>query len=537
MTHDTTEAAALDEADTSTSAEQAAVEQQLTTTGEAATRESLSAAGNRAGLQTLDRILARRLAAELLQQGLPQPTVRERLIAERGLSRRTAYRVIEAAAAHLGLRTTSTTDPQPENLPMSTTEAAPGTTAEATATAATAATVAQPQHDAAAADTTPLPVVTPHGFDATPAPGLVLKVEPPRAEPLRVRIGYMQAPWPAGAKVGHVVEFPSGQVPAWALGKCATVPSGTPADFVHQPPQAAAPVTAAAPAWDRLTLTGSTPEGRAAELKRLRADLADAEATVADLTPKLAAARERQHRASSRLVSPVSAGAPMGVVTDSLAAQREHDEASREENRLEAALRAASRRVELMRTEAEQLALQVSAPDRLSPALEARNAAAQQVRDADADVGRVADAIKRLDVEMSSEESTQAETRRTAAAQLLERARSGQSLDDVATPNEGRLNALREARAGAVDAHREAERVATAARAELARAERLVFAVLADQQLAEFQAAYARMVDAAGGWVAHHIRATKQAPGLPNFVGDVQRAIDRAIDRLDALEA
>jgi hypothetical protein len=479
------------------------------------------------------------LAAELLQQGLPQPTVRERLMAELGVSRRTAYRVIEAAAAQLGLRTTSPTDQQPENLLMSTTEAAPDTIAEATATAAT---VAQPQPDANAADAvvadaTPLPVVTPLGFAATHAPGLVMKVDPPRAEPLRVRIAYLHAPWPEGAKVGHIVEFPSGQVPAWALGKCVAVPSSTPADFVHQPPRSVAPVTAAAPAWDRLTLAGSTPEAQAAELKRLRADLADAEAECADLTSKLAVARQRQQRASSRLVSPGPAGAPMGVATDALAAQREHDEASRELNRLEAALRAAGRRVELMRAEVEQQALQVSAPDRLSPALEARNAAAQQVRDADAEVGRVADAIKRLDVEMSAEESTQAETRRTAAAQLLERARSGQSLDDVATPNEGRLNALREARAGAVDAHREAERVAAAARAELARAERLVFAVLADQQLAEFQAAYARMVDAAGGWVAHHLRATKQAPGLPNFAGDVQRAIDRAINRLDALEA
>jgi hypothetical protein len=466
------------------------------------------------------------LAAELLQQGLPQPTVRERLMAELGVSRRTAYRVIEAAAAQLGLRTT---DPQPENLPMSTTEAAPDKTAEAT--------VAQPQHDAAAAEITPLPLVTPHGFDATPAPGLVLKVGPPCAEPLRVRIAYLMAPWPAGAKVGHVVEFPGGQVPAWALGKCATVPSSTPADFVHQPPQPAAPVTAAAPAWDRLSLTGSTPEGRAAELKRLRADLADAEATVADLTPKLAAAKERRQRASDRLVASAPFSAPMGEVPSMRTAQAEHDEACRACNQLHGALLAADARVRTLRTEAAQMALQVSAPDRLGPALEARNAAAQQVRDADADVGRVADAIKRLDAELSAEESTQAETRRTAATQLLERARSGQSLDDVATPNEGRLNALREARAGAVDAHREAERVAAAARAEQARAERQVFAVLADQQLAEFQAAYARMVDAAGGWVAHHLRATKQAPGLPNFAGDVQRAIDRAMDRLDALKA
>jgi hypothetical protein len=501
MNHDPTETTAADEADTSASAEQTA------------TREAL--------------------AAELLQQGLPQPTVRERLMAELGVSRRTAYRLIETAAAHLGLRTTSTTDPQPENLSMSTTEAAPDTTAEAAA--------AQPQPDANAADTvvadaTPLPVVTPLGFDTKPALALVMKVEPPRAEPLRVRIAYMGAPWPEGAKVGQVVEFPGGQVPVWAVGKCVTVPSSMPADFVHQPPRPAVPVTAAAPAWDRLTLTGSTPEAQAAELKRLRADLAAAEAAVADLTPKLAEARERQQRASRRLVSPGPMGMPMGVASDAIAAQREHDEASRQANRFESELGAARRRAELLRAEVEQLALQVSAPDRLGPAIEARNTAAQQVRDADADVARVADAIKRLDAELATEETAQAETRRTAAAQLLERARSGQSLDDVATPNEGRLNALREARAGAVDARREAERVANAARAELARAERVVFAVLADQQLAEFKAAYARMVDAAGEWVAHHLRATKQAPGLPNFMGDVQRSIDRAVQRLSTLE-
>jgi hypothetical protein len=504
MTHDTTETTTTDEAESSPSAELAA------------TREAL--------------------AAELLQQGLPQPTVRERLMAELGVSRRTAYRLIETAAAQIGMRNTES---QQEGTPMGNTETAQhDATAAQTADTTTATETAEATPAAAATQGAEplLSVSMPSVMAQTHAPGLVMRVEPPRAEPLRVRIAYMGAPWPEGAKVGHVVEFPGGQVPVWAVGKCATVPSSTPADFVHQPPRPAVPVTAAAPAWDRLTLTGSTPEAQAAELNRLRADLAAAEAAVADLTPKLAEARERQQRASRRPGFPVPMGVPMGVASDAIAAQREHDEASRQANRVESELGAARRRAELLRAEVEQLALQVSAPDRLSPAIEARNTAAQQVCDADADVARVADAIKRLDAELATEETAQAETRRTAAAQLLERARSGQSLDDVATPNEGRLNALREARAGAVDAHREAERVATAARAELARAERVVFAVLADQQLAEFKAAYARMVDAAGEWVAHHLRATKQAPGLPNFMGDVQRSIDRAVQRLSTLE-
>lgn len=35
---------------------------------------------------------------------------------------------------------------------------------------------------------------------------------------MKLTITHLKAPWPAGAKVGDVVELPD--VPAWALGKC-----------------------------------------------------------------------------------------------------------------------------------------------------------------------------------------------------------------------------------------------------------------------------------------------------------------------------
>jgi hypothetical protein len=508
--NDNTDTEAEAEASQADAAQAEAIDQMLSSQGEAHVRAQLTATGNRAGLQLLDRILARRLATELLEQGQPQPVVRERLITDRGLSRRTAYRVIELAAAQLGMRTTTNTDPQPERPTMtSTTEAAQDSTA-----------VAQHQADQQ------------QPAEAAPGAG-----QEQKAPALRVRIAYLHAPWPQGAKVGHVVEFPGLEaIPAWAAGKCAAVPSSTPADFVHQPPKPEAPA-AAAPVWDRLTLTASTSEGRAAELAKLRADLGAAEAAETDLAQKLADARARQQSASQRLVSATPPGFPLGVVTGAAIAESEHDKAARQAGQLEASHRNAKARADALRAEVEQLALQVSAPDRLGPAIEARNVAAQQVRDTATETARMVSAIKRLDAELEAEEAAQAGARRAAAAQLIERARSGQSLDDVATPNEGRLSALREARAGAVEAHREAERVADAARAELARAERQVFAVLADQQLAEFQAAYARMLNGVGEWAAHHLRATKQMPALPNFVGDVQRAIDRAVTRIEASTA
>lgn len=37
---------------------------------------------------------------------------------------------------------------------------------------------------------------------------------------MKVVVTALKAPWPAGAGIGSVVEIP-GEVPAWAVGKCA----------------------------------------------------------------------------------------------------------------------------------------------------------------------------------------------------------------------------------------------------------------------------------------------------------------------------
>lgn len=50
---------------------------------------------------------------------------------------------------------------------------------------------------------------------------------------MKVRIEFLKAPWPEGAKVGHVVEIKGDAIPAWALGKCVPVDDDTPATIAN----------------------------------------------------------------------------------------------------------------------------------------------------------------------------------------------------------------------------------------------------------------------------------------------------------------
>jgi hypothetical protein len=43
---------------------------------------------------------------------------------------------------------------------------------------------------------------------------------------MKVTITALKAPWPAGSKVGSVVELEGDTIPAWAAGKCTPVPDG-----------------------------------------------------------------------------------------------------------------------------------------------------------------------------------------------------------------------------------------------------------------------------------------------------------------------
>lgn len=74
----------------------AAVEQLLDCLGEADAQALLAIAGHAAARQELARVSVTRLALRLLEERAPRWQIRDRLVA-RGLSRRTAYRLIDAA--------------------------------------------------------------------------------------------------------------------------------------------------------------------------------------------------------------------------------------------------------------------------------------------------------------------------------------------------------------------------------------------------------------------------------------------------------
>ncbi len=505
-----------------------AVERLLDASGEAQAREALTAAGNRAGLQHLDRIVARRRAAELLKQGQPQPAVREQLMSERGLSRRTAYRVIEAAAALLGLRNTTTTDPQPESPTMSHTEATHEAEAAADATTDSTTDPSAPQHAAAAQAPESVEFVGP------PRPDVAQQVatQPsPSASPLKVRVTHLHAPWPEGTRPGHVVEFTAGAVPSWAAGKCAMVDPTTPADFVSEPPSQATHVRTAPALW-----TVAPPD--AESVADYAAQLAEVRGKVAKLSEQLTPAQARRAAATrevERLDAARGAGASLGSgeladVPDLMTWRRRMDEARVEQDRADStALNLQRRMDELLATE-QRLVRITTAAERLPAALQAQAQAFERVQVAQAEVDRMQTAIGRIDAELRTEEAAQAELKRTAAAELLERARNGQSLDDVATPNEGRLNALREARAGAVEALAAANVKANAERDKLAQQARVVAGVEADRLVADFEHAYRRTVEAATAWAVAHYRAVNELPALPTLTADVRQGFDAALE-------
>lgn len=56
---------------------------------------------------------------------------------------------------------------------------------------------------------------------------------------MRVVITHLKAPWPAGARVGDVVDFVDrSAVPAWAVGKCVEASAGADAPHVVESPAA-----------------------------------------------------------------------------------------------------------------------------------------------------------------------------------------------------------------------------------------------------------------------------------------------------------
>lgn len=55
---------------------------------------------------------------------------------------------------------------------------------------------------------------------------------------MKIRIEALKAPWPAGAKIGSVIEIDGDSIPAWALGKCVSVEDDAPVTVKAEKPAA-----------------------------------------------------------------------------------------------------------------------------------------------------------------------------------------------------------------------------------------------------------------------------------------------------------
>ena len=85
-------------------------------------------------------------------------------------------------------------------------------------------------------------------------------------------IKVLKAPWPAGAKVGDVIDMP--YLPAWAEGKCSVARDGAEASFSYDPRE----VTGGAQAG-----TATAADALGAQVVELREKLAAAEKDNGDL--------------------------------------------------------------------------------------------------------------------------------------------------------------------------------------------------------------------------------------------------------------
>ncbi|KQP02463.1 hypothetical protein [Pseudorhodoferax sp. Leaf265] len=122
----------------------------------------------------------------------------------------------------------------------------------------------------------------------------------------------LKAPWPAGAKVGDVVEMPS--VPTWAVGKCTPAPEGADAtvefvepvagDGVNRPLESENDQAIRAVEHFRAQAQEAirrAEEAHALELAELQAELDAATAGAADLRAKLDASEARAASLQTKL--------------------------------------------------------------------------------------------------------------------------------------------------------------------------------------------------------------------------------------------
>lgn len=111
---------------------------------------------------------------------------------------------------------------------------------------------------------------------------------------MKVRITHLKAPWPAGAKVGDVVQF-EGKAPAWALGKFVEAGDDARADHVYEPAEVLVGdgSGSALPSIDAVN----------ADLEALRAQLAAADDATLQARDEADAERKRSDELAEKLLA------------------------------------------------------------------------------------------------------------------------------------------------------------------------------------------------------------------------------------------
>jgi hypothetical protein len=423
------------------------------------------------------------LAAELLAQQTPRPTIRERLMAL-GLSRRTAYRVLDAAAEKLGLRPSA---------PDEAAEDADGTPA---------------------ADTAPVEETTPPDNACTPE--------------LKVQVTYLRAPWPEGTDVGSIVRLPGAEVPSWAIGKCRIVDAGTPVDFTWQPPLLVPDTDA-----DAADTPGTAASGPTVAYLHDKLQTLLAQRTALDLegVRKHASATKAAHDATRAKFDTL-----LAEQTDTSRWQanalgngqlREQSSNMRQANTL---LDQATRQHAEQTREIQRLRSMLEGAQRVALAEKALAGAADVQAAARSTVEKAQQAVAVIDSMIAAEEKAISGTRATVAAQLLQAVKSGSSATAVAAASRDKITTLELAKAGAQEELEAARKALKAAQAEHGAKASAVLIAKAGVTELRHELALAEYVDA----LADHLQTYAAAHKAPFHALDPRvGAWDRFRERVD----
>lgn len=432
----------------------AAINQLLDAVGEGRARSILAELAGPAVLAEFDRAAALRLAMRMHAAQEPRPVIRDRL-ESRGLSRATAYRILGRAISvppanclseGLAVRHEPTTVPPHFTLDLDLEHNQEPCTVTATTSSLSeeryraevgAALALEPSASSPSA-----PVNQPH-----------------RKTSLRVKVTHLKAPWPAGARIGSVVEIPFDAVPAIFAGKCEPVAEGTPATHVYEPPR---PVVM--DAGDPLgALDLDAPSGNVEALIARRDEL---HARLASIDIAAAEQRlEKAKRAKDANPSDMPPVAPPGVVPQLVERRIAGDKASVELKTAQGHLRQLREEAVAIGNEIAYLGSLIDAEARVDATRATAKQAEAHAASCKEGVSKAEAALQHIESLIEKEQRAYEIARDDAGARVLEAVKSGNADVPIEAASRDKVAALEVAQRGA-------ESELQAARAVLEQAEK-----------------------------------------------------------------